>query len=144
MSCVARRGRWRRSRLKLRHGTIARHEHRAAAVSADDVRRLGQPAQLEIIDYLKEENRVLRQQLGGRRLRFTDDQRRRLAVKGRVLGRRVLDELSGLVTPDTILPWYRELSADKYEVSGSATVSAGPGCPQQVDARSSVRRRGRL
>jgi len=36
--------------------------------------------QLEVIDYLKEENRVLREQLDGRGLRFTDDQRRRLAV----------------------------------------------------------------
>ena len=36
--------------------------------------------QLEVIDFLREENRVLREQLGGRRLRFTDDQRRRLAI----------------------------------------------------------------
>jgi hypothetical protein len=40
--------------------------------------------QLDIIDYLKAENRVLREQLSGRRLRFTDDQRRRLAVLGKV------------------------------------------------------------
>ena len=39
--------------------------------------------QLDIIDYLKTENRVLREQLSGRRLRFTDDQRRRLAVRGK-------------------------------------------------------------
>ena len=38
--------------------------------------------QLEVIEFLREENRVLREQLGGRRLRFTDDQRRRLVVKG--------------------------------------------------------------
>ena len=56
--------------------------------------------QREIVEYLqKEENRVLREQLGDRRLRFTDDQRRRLAAKGRALGRRVLNQLSGLVTP---------------------------------------------
>jgi len=41
--------------------------------------------QRDVIDYLSEENRVLRQQLGARRLRFTDDQRRRLAAKGRTL-----------------------------------------------------------
>ena len=35
--------------------------------------------QLQLIDYLREENRVLREQLGQRRLRFNDDQRRRLA-----------------------------------------------------------------
>src|ERR1700730_3372594 len=42
--------------------------------------------QREVIDYLQEENRVLREQLGPRRLRFTDDQRRRLAAKARTLG----------------------------------------------------------
>jgi len=39
------------------------------------------------VDYLREENRVLKQQLGRRRLRLTDDKRRRLAVRGEVLGR---------------------------------------------------------
>ncbi len=48
--------------------------------------------QLAVIEYLKEENRVVGEQLGRRRLRFTDDQRRRLAAKGRVLGRPVLGE----------------------------------------------------
>ena len=48
--------------------------------------------QLGVIEYLKEENRVLREQLGRRRPRFTDDQRRRLAAKGKALGRRVLGE----------------------------------------------------
>jgi transposase InsO family protein len=87
--------------------------------------------QLAMIDYLKEENRVLRQQLGGGKLRFTDEQRRHLAVKGRVLGRRVLDELTGLVTPDTILRWYRELIAAKYD--GAARRGAGrPGTASSV------------
>src|SRR5262249_6826372 len=64
--------------------------------------------QLEVIDYLCEENRVLREQIVGR-LRFTDDQRRRLAVKGKIVGRRRLGEFAGLVTPETLLRWYREL-----------------------------------
>jgi hypothetical protein len=46
--------------------------------------------QRDVIDYLQEENRVLREQLGPRRLRFTDAQRRRLAAKAKTLGRRVL------------------------------------------------------
>jgi transposase InsO family protein len=79
--------------------------------------------QLEVIEFLREENRVLREQIGGRRLRFTDDQRRRLAVKGRVVGRRRLGEFAGLVTPDTILRWYRELIARKYD--GSARRRSG-------------------
>src|SRR5712672_1260584 len=83
--------------------------------------------QLEVIDFLREENRVLREQLGGRRLRFTDDQRRRLAVKGRTVGRRRLGEFAGLVTPDTILRWYRELIARMgcRSTSGTCWVPAG-------------------
>jgi hypothetical protein len=42
--------------------------------------------QQDAIDYLREENRVLREQLGARRLRLNDDQRRRLASKAKRLG----------------------------------------------------------
>ena len=50
--------------------------------------RLNQEQQ-RVLDYLQEENRVLKEQLGGR-LRFTDEQRRRLAAKGKELGRKLL------------------------------------------------------
>jgi hypothetical protein len=46
--------------------------------------------QLQLIHYLREENRVLREQLGGKRLRFDDDQRRRLAARAQGLGRKLL------------------------------------------------------
>ena len=82
--------------------------------------------QNNVIDYLMEENRALREQLGGRRLRLNDDQRRRLAVKGKLLGRRVLGEIAGIVAPDTILRWYRQLVAKKYDGSGRR----GPGRPR--------------
>ena len=70
--------------------------------------------QQHVIEYLMEENRVLRGQLTGRRLRLTDDQRRRLAAKGRRLGRRVLRQVATIVTPDTILRWHRQLIARKW------------------------------
>jgi hypothetical protein len=73
--------------------------------------------QQAVIDYLLEENRILRVAHGSRRLRLTDDQRRRLAVKGKVLGRRRLAAIAGIVTPDTILRWYRTLVAKKYDGS---------------------------
>jgi hypothetical protein len=57
--------------------------------------------QRDVIDYLQEENRVLREQLGPRRLRFTDDQRVRLAAKAKRLGQRALHEIRSIVTPDT-------------------------------------------
>jgi len=67
-----------------------------------------------VIDYLIEENRVLKEQLGGQRLRFTDEQWIRLAVKSKVLGRRSLDELETLMTPETLLAWHRKLIAKKW------------------------------
>src|SRR5436189_3064974 len=70
-----------------------------------------------VIDYLREENRILRAAYGPRRVRLTDDQRRRLAVKGYALRRRRLADVAGIVTPDTILRWYRLLVAKKYDGS---------------------------
>jgi hypothetical protein len=81
--------------------------------------------QRDVIDYLQEENRVLREQLGIKRLRFTDDQRRRLAAKARTLGRGLLREIATIVTPDTLLAWRRTLIARQYD--GSAR--RGPGRP---------------
>lgn len=49
--------------------------------------------QQQAIEYLREENKVLREQLGGRRLRFTDAQRRRRAAKAKGLGRRTLAQM---------------------------------------------------
>ncbi|MGE0142080.1 MAG: integrase core domain-containing protein [Planctomycetota bacterium] len=66
------------------------------------------------IDYLLEESRTLLEQLGKRRLRLTDDQRRRLAANGVALGRRLLDQIATIITPDTILRWHRRLIAAKW------------------------------
>lgn len=73
--------------------------------------------QARAIDYLREENRVLREQLKGKRIRFTDAQRRRLAAKGKVLGRRLLGEVATVVTPETILAWHRRLIAKHWDHS---------------------------
>jgi transposase InsO family protein len=73
--------------------------------------------QQAVIDYLREENRVLRAQLQGKRLRLSDDDRRRLAVKAKVLGRKALAQVASIATPDTILRWYRDLIAAKYDGS---------------------------
>src|SRR5438876_7246785 len=87
----------------------------------------------QLIDYLREENRVLREHLGARRLRFTDDQRRRLAAKAKGLGRRVLVELGTIVTPETLLAWHRRLIAQKYD--GSKKRQSGrPRKPEDIEA----------
>ena len=70
--------------------------------------------QREALAYLIEDNRILQRQLRGRRLRLSDDERRRLAVRGHRLGRRGLRQVATIVTPDTILRWHRELIARKW------------------------------
>src|SRR5438105_3348027 len=65
--------------------------------------------QRDIIRFLREENRALKAQLHGKRLRLSDRQRRRLAVIGHELGRATLRRVATIVTPDTILRWHREL-----------------------------------
>src|SRR5919197_6050925 len=71
--------------------------------------------QQQVIAYLQEENRVLKAQLGDRRLRLTDTERRRLAALAHPLGRQRLKELATLVTPDTLMRWYKRLIAQKCD-----------------------------
>jgi putative transposase len=60
----------------------------------------------EAMAYLIEENRVFRRQIGARRLRLSDDDRRRLAVRAHRLGRAALRDVATIVTPDTLLRWH--------------------------------------
>ncbi len=73
--------------------------------------------QQDVIDYLQEENRVLRAGLRGKRLSLSDDDRRRLAVKAQALGREALAQIASVATPATLLRWYRHLIAAKYDGS---------------------------
>jgi putative transposase len=82
--------------------------------------------QHHVIEYLIEENRVLREQIGKRRKRFNDTQRRRLAAKAKKVGRQVLAQIATLVTPETLLAWHRRLIAKKYDGSAHRT----PGRPK--------------
>ena len=81
------------------------------------------------IEYLREENRILRAKLPQKHLRFTDKERKRLARKGKALGRKALRELTTLVHPDTVLRWYRQLVAKKYDGSKKR----GPGRPRKPE-----------
>jgi putative transposase len=71
--------------------------------------------QQDVTEYLQEENRVLREHAGAKRLRFTDAQRRCLAIESRKLSRKTLLAMDPIVTPDTPLRWYRNLVARKYD-----------------------------
>ena len=84
--------------------------------------------QQQLIEYLVEENRVLWEQIGNRRMRFTDDQRRRLAARAKRLGRKVLAQVATIVTPPTLLAWHRGLIAKKYDGSANRI----PGRPKTL------------
>jgi putative transposase len=70
--------------------------------------------------YLIEENRLLRREVGGRRLRLTDDDRRRLAARAYRVGRAALREIATIATPDTLLRWHRQLIARKWTYAKGA------------------------
>jgi putative transposase len=81
--------------------------------------------QQHTIEYLITENQVLKEKLGKKRILLNDDQRRRLAVKGKILGRKLLLEIVTIVTPDTILRWHRQLVAEKWNYTDRRTGKPG-------------------
>ena len=54
--------------------------------------------QQDVVEYLLAENRILRQKLGKKRILLTEEQRRCLAIKGKILGRKMLEQVVGIVT----------------------------------------------
>ena len=73
--------------------------------------------QADVIDYLIEQNRVLLELHGSTCPRLSDDQRRRLAVRAKTVGRKALFGIPTLFLPDTILGWHRKLVARKSDFS---------------------------
>jgi putative transposase len=80
----------------------------------------------EVISYLIEENRVLREQVGDRRLKFNNDQRRRLATKAKKLERKMLGQVATIVAPETLLTWHRKLIAENRAGSPCRTPGRHP------------------
>ena len=87
--------------------------------------------QQAVIDFLLTEVLVLKESNGKRRILLSDEQRRRLAIKGKALGRKALQEIATIVTPDTILRWHRQLVAAKWDYSNRR--KAKPGRPPVSD-----------
>jgi len=81
--------------------------------------------QLLGIEYLQAENRLLKQRLRGKRIRFTDAERALLARKAKAVGRNALLELDTIVSPDTLLRWHQRLVAQKW----TFVHRRGPGRP---------------
>ena len=81
--------------------------------------------QLIVIEFLQAENRLLKERLRGRRIRFTDAERALLARKAKATERKALLKLDTIVSPDTLLRWHRLLVAQKW----NCVHRRGPGRP---------------
>src|ERR1700730_3920643 len=81
--------------------------------------------QLIVIEFLQAENRLLKERLCGKRIRFTDAERALLARKAKAVGRKALLKLDTIVSPDTLLRWHRRLVAQKWNFAHRR----GPGRP---------------
>jgi putative transposase len=88
--------------------------------------------QQNTIEYLIAENRILWKKIGKKRILLTDDQRRRLAIKGKVLGRKALAEVCSIVTPETILRWHRDLIAEKRDYSKRRNKTGRPQTDKEI------------
>ncbi len=86
--------------------------------------------QQRILDYVLAENRALREVIGKKRIRLNDDQRRRLAVLGKALGRKLLTRFASIVTPESILAWHKRLVAMKWTYPNKPV--GRPRLPQEV------------
>jgi putative transposase len=89
--------------------------------------------QQQVITYLQEENRILKAQLGGRRLCLTDTERRRLAALAHPLGRARLKAVATLATPDTLLRWYTRLIAQKFDGSTQRRQLGRPRVAEEIE-----------
>ncbi len=96
-------------------------------VPARHLRPRGTRPPQRVVEYLVAENKILKRQIGKRRVRLTDGERRRLARLGKALGRKPLSKIATIVTPDTILAWHRKLVAAKWTYARK-----GPGRPSVI------------
>ena len=77
--------------------------------------------QQEAMNYIMEENKILKHELlkatGKKRIILNNAQRRRLGILAKRVGRKMLFDISGIFSPDTLLKWFRQLAGSKYDGS---------------------------
>jgi hypothetical protein len=84
------------------------------------------------IEYLAAENRIVKAQLKGR-LKLSDAERATLGEIGHRLGRKVLGEVANVARPDTILAWYRNLVARKFDGSKARRSPGRPRISREIE-----------
>ena len=81
--------------------------------------------QQDVIECLKEENKILREKLGTTRILLNDHQPMRLARLGKPLGRKVLADAGSLFSPDAILGWHRRYWLASMTAASSVRQAGG-------------------
>src|ERR1700724_3546496 len=84
-------------------------------------------------EYLAAENRILRAKLPSRLL-LNNPERATLAEIGKPLGRKALREVACVAKPDTIVPWYRRLVAEKFDGAKHRQYPGRPTVQPEVEA----------
>src|ERR1700732_3183387 len=84
--------------------------------------------QLLVIEFLQAENRLLKERLREKRIRFTDEERALLARKAKGVGRKALLQLDTVVSPDTLMRWHRRLVAQKWNFSDRRGLAGPASC----------------
>ncbi len=85
-------------------------------------------------EYLKLENRILKEKVTGR-LRFTQEERRSLTEAALAMGRALMREVVSIVQPETILAWQRRLERKKWDYSQRRRRGPGrPRTPEEIEA----------
>jgi putative transposase len=86
-----------------------------------------------VIEYVQLENQVLREQIGGKRVLLNDDQRRLLAVKGKSVGRNLLEKTATIAQAETILRWHRELIEPNRDFQANQNAIGRPPVDQEIE-----------
>jgi putative transposase len=83
-------------------------------------------------EYLVAENRILRGQIKDRLL-LSEGEKATLAEIAHCLGRKALEDVAATAKPDTILGWYRQLIANKFDGSKSRRSVGRPKLDQETE-----------
>src|SRR5882762_577164 len=81
-------------------------------------------------EYLAAENRILRGQI---RLLLSEGEKATLVEIAHRLGRKTLEDVAATAKPETILGWYRKLSANKFDGSKSCRSVGRPKLDQETE-----------
>jgi hypothetical protein len=83
-------------------------------------------------EYLAAENKILRSKLENT-IRFNNEERILLAKIGKRLGIKALKDIACIVRPETIMKWYRNLVAQKFDGSSNRKKAGQPKTDKEIE-----------